>query len=190
MNAHAELIPGKICTKTDTTDVTFNVPLIMFTDQWDFYKMQKKVKYLIPDEKQKTIKPTEGAELQFFISEHDTVRLIALEIRGVSAILFLKQDVNGFLKLLRYYSVKSSTVPNSNYSNGVGHGTTTRSVQIMEYVIQRGTGTPVRFPNIGFEKNITNYFYDCPALVEIIKKEDLGKTDMRFMVDYFNEFCR
>jgi len=177
-------LSGIIVYEKDTVAVTFLIPINVFTLSPKYLKLQEGVKYLNAEGKRKKIYPEEAKEIQFeYLGEN--IRMISKKytVQGVffssTSVIFLKMEVDGYLKLFLHQSTQTS-------SNFNGQGSTSL---VTSYVVQKGNGEFKKLPTIEFRYEMTTYFNDCPELVTKLEEKVFRKRDRVKIVEFYNANC-
>ena len=83
--------------------------------------------------------------------------------------------------------------------NGFGggmHMTMGHSYNISSYYVRKENETEVThlgstsWISKNFKKAASNYFKDCPNLVEKLQNKEYKKKDIREIIDFYNEYCK
>lgn len=192
-NVEARKYPGQIIFQNDTMNVTFNIPFKLFSLNPNYERLQYRVKYFGQDGKPIILKPDQAKEIRFkfegedirMISRYNTLGLGS--IFNISANIFLRIEIEGKLKLFRYYYTQSS----GGYYNGTtGMWSGGYSYTVEKYVLQKGNGELMRPRALSFKKDMAKYFNDCPELVTKIEKKDFRRDDLTEIVDFYNTSCK
>ncbi|RAV99282.1 hypothetical protein [Pseudochryseolinea flava] len=184
-------IPGTIISKGQSRQVMFDIKVKLLYDEPNFERIQFKVRYYDEAGKKQTLRPDDADEI-IFDYEGMEVRMISCEntiggnIFSSSKRIFLKIEIDGPLKLYRYYYTQTSP----GFSGGAGGGYTPgTSYQMENLIFQKGDG-PLKQPRtLGWKKDMLEYFSDCPALRERIEQKDLRRREIEAIVHYYNSNC-
>lgn len=182
-NAEAKKIKGRIILENDTLEVTFKIDVSVLTQAPDFVGMQYKITYYDESGNKKILLPESAKEIQF---THETVNvrmLSRLNTLGLGNKLspqshvFLRLRIDGPLKLFDYYFDASTP------ANGLSYNAD-------QHILQK-EGRPLMRPRaISFKKDLTEYFSDCPEMVQKIENKDFHiSRDMFLMVKFYNSNC-
>jgi hypothetical protein len=192
-NLEAKKIEGKIFFADGTVDVTFNIPIKFFTQEPNYEKLQYKVKYFDSTGKKFVLRPDNAKEIQFKY-DFENVRMLSRynslglgNIFSMSTNIFLKLEIDGKLKLFKYYYTQSSP---GWYNASTGAITGGYSYSVERYILQKGYGELKRPKSLTFRKDMVEYFSDCPSLVKKIESKDFRKNELEFIVNYYNSNCR
>ncbi len=105
---------------------------------------------------------------------------------STSTKIFLKLEIDGPLRLYRYYFKQSSPGFYGGPGGGYAPGATYTSNNL---VFQKGNG-PLKQPRtFGWKKDMLEYFSDCPALRERIESKDLRRKEIEAIVLFYNQHC-
>ncbi len=186
INCEARKIPGEIITKEDTLHVTFEIPIS--SGEINYGNLQRRVKYTDSEGVKTTLKPNQVVELHFNF-KGEAIRMISAPIKFADNILldsaFLKLAVDGNLKLYHYYY---RTTDNSGFTTAFGITVGPDKYQIIS-ILQKPQGE-LKVPNgMRFRADMTTYFSDCPALVEMIEEKYFNQKDIFLIVTYYNKSC-
>jgi hypothetical protein len=187
--AYSKKIPGMIISKGESREVTFELKIPLLSFEPNFERIQYKVKYY-ENGKKKTLRPDDADEI-IFDYEGMEIRMISCEntIGGGTLLappkkIFLKLEIDGPLRLFRFYFKASS-----NFSAGPGMGGGTTYYTVDNLIFQKGNG-PLKKPRqFGWKKDMLEYFSDCPALSERIESKDLKRKEIEEIVLYYNRHC-
>ncbi|MEO7990788.1 MAG: hypothetical protein ABI663_14665 [Chryseolinea sp.] len=189
-HAHARVakVLGTIISKGQSNDVMFEIKLAAsMPGEPNFEQLQHKIKYYDESGKKQTLGPEDADEIRFRYGGEE-IRMISCAntpdteaFFSSSTRIFLKLQIDGPLRLYQFYA-KQGTAP--NYPGGTG-----MTYMAYSFIFQKGNG-PLKQPvNLGFKKDMLEYFSDCPALRERIESKDLWKEDMEAMTTYYNQKC-
>lgn len=188
----ARKMKGKIVFEGETIEVTFNIPMRTFSDGPNFEKLQHRVRYYNRNGKTISIRPTDAKEFSF--------RYIGTDIRMVSVKnlfgsgnpppsrprIFLRIEVEGKVNMFTFYSTQSS--PGLyNPTMGMSTGGVTYSAE--RYVLQKNDDLLWSPRSLSFKKDMSEYFKDCPDLVQKIQDQSFRKDDLEAIVHYYNSRC-
>lgn len=189
--ALAKKIKGTIITGNETREVTFNVRIPWLAGEPSFEGLQYRVKYFDETGKKHILKPDEATEIRF---EHNgqLVRMIScknnLDLGNMftrGSHLFLKLEIDGPLKLLRYYYKQTHggmMTAGGGYSPGY-------SYTADNLLFMKSDGRLKQPRALGWKKDMTEYFSDCPQLVNLIQGKDLRRREMEAIVMFYNKNC-
>jgi hypothetical protein len=192
IHTYGRKIPGTIVSKGKSKDVTFDIKVPLLGDEPNFERIQYKVKYYDESGKKQTLRPDDADEIRFDY-EGIAVRMISCvnttgggDIFSTSKKIFLKLEIEGPLRLYRYY-YKQST---GGFYNGAGGGYSPgTSYTADNFIFQKNYG-PLKQPrSLGWKKDMLEYFSDCPALRERIESKDLKRREIEAIVLYYNQNC-
>jgi hypothetical protein len=192
-NVDAKKIPGKIVLNNgETIDVTFLIPFGFLNSQPTYTKLQMRARYVDRSGKKVVIKPDDAKEISFNFKGQN-IRMISVnDDLGLQSIFssqqraFLKLEIDGALRLFTYYFTQNSP---GMYNSATGTMSGGTYYNVDKFVLQKKNG-PLKQPRgISFRKDMSEYFSDCPELVERIQKRDLRKGDLEIMVMEYNKKC-
>lgn len=189
----AKKIPGKIIFANDTIDVIFNIRTSLLTDEPKYSNLQFKVKFFDSNGKKKILKPNEAKEIRFtyqgenirMVSKRNTLELGS--IFNLGAYVFLRLKIDGYLKLFYFYDTQSSS---GMYNANTGTMSGGYSYTVTCSALQKGEGELKVPPSLTFKKEMSQYFSECPKLVEKIQSKDYRKNDLESIVRFYNSNCR
>ena len=106
----AEKIKAWIILDSDTIEVTLDVSFDSFSQDPDYEKLQKRIKYIDATGKEMTLRPEEAREVQFtykgedirMVSRRNTLRLNSPF--SSKTYVFLKLEIDGELQMFTYFS--------------------------------------------------------------------------------------
>lgn len=191
--AHARKIEGQIILNNDETlDVTFLIPFGFLSSEPTYTKLQTRVRYIDRSNKKVVLKPDDAKEISFTLNGKEirmisvTDELILQSLFSSQQRVFLKLEIDGALRLFTSYSTQSSPGVSSSSMGGMSVG---MSYNVEKFVLQK-RGGPLKQPrSLSFRKDMSEYFSDCPELVERIQKRDLKRGDLEIMVMEYNKKC-
>ncbi len=185
----AKKVSGGFIKDGKTTETTFFIQVGLLMGEPNFERIQYKVKYLDENGKKKTLRPHDADEFWFDLDGMD-VRMVSVEntlglgnIFTSSPKIFLKIEIDGPLRLFRYYYKQTNT------SMGAGGMGTTYTYTVDNLVFQKRGGPLMKPRSLMWKKDMLEYFGDCPALSERIESKDLKRRDIDEIVFYYNRNC-
>lgn len=191
--ANAKKIPGEIVLNNDeTVSVTFLIPFGFLSSTPTYTKLQTRVRYIDKSDRRVVLKPGDAKEISFtwkgqrirMISVHDDLGLQSLFSSQQN--VFLKLEIDGEMRLFTSYFVQTSP---GMYNGSMGMSTGGSYYNVEKFVLQK-KGGPLKQPrSLSFRKDMSEYFSDCPELVERIQKRDLRRGDLELMVMEYNKKC-
>jgi hypothetical protein len=129
IHTNAKKLAGLIIANGKTREVTFDIKVPLLGDEPNFLRLQQKVTYYDESGKKKILRPDEADEIQF---DYDgmVVRMISCPntLGGLNTFfssskkIFLKLEIDGPLRLYRYY-YKESGAPVSYGGPGMSAAT-------------------------------------------------------------------
>ena len=93
--------------------------------------------------------------------------------------IFLHLQVDGKLKLFRYYFKRDKTAP------GLGH----ISIPDAALLYQKGNSTLKKTNQPEFRPEMMQYFSDCPELSKKIETGEFRRTDIKKIAEFYNSHC-
>jgi hypothetical protein len=190
--SYGRKIQGTIVSNGKSRQVTFDIKVPLLADEPNFERIQYKVRYYDESGKKNTLRPDDADEI-WFEYEGMEVRMISCvnsigggSLFSTSSRIFLKLEIDGPLRLYRYYY--KQTTPGYYGGPGAGYsGGTTYTADNL--IFQKGNG-PLKQPRtLGWKKDMLDYFRDCPALHERIESKDLRRKEIEAIVLYYNQHC-
>jgi hypothetical protein len=187
----AKKIKGTIIAKGQSREVMFNVKIPFLGNEPSFERIQYRIKYYDESGKKHVLLPHEADEIQF---DYDgmKVRMISCpnslgfgNIFSSSPIIFLKLEIEGPLKLYRYYYRQTS----GGMMTAGGGFTPSHSYTVENFIFQKGNGPLKRPRALGWKKDMLDYFSDCPALAKLIESKDLRRKEIEAIVMFYNGNC-
>lgn len=192
IKTEAKKIEGEILFKNDTLDVIFKIPINLFSKEINYEKLQYKIKYSDSTGNKFAIKPDQANEIRF-IYKNEEVRILSRynslrlgNIFSMNKKIFLKLEIDGKLKMFKYYFTESSPVM-YNSSSEVTTGGYSHSED--KYILQKGEEELVRLKGLTFRKDMMEYFIDCHELSKKIQSKEYRKKDIETIVSYYNSNC-
>jgi hypothetical protein len=192
LQSYGRKIKGTIITDGKSREVTFDIKVPLLADEPNFERIQYKVRYYDESGKKQTLRPDDADEIRFQYEGTD-VRMISCintlaggGIFSSASNIFLKLEIDGPLRLYRYYYKQSS--PGFYGGGGVGYSPGT-TYTVDNLIFQKGNG-PLKQPRaMGWKRDMTDYFSDCPALRARIESKDLRRKEIEAIVMYYNQNC-
>jgi hypothetical protein len=191
LHADGKKIPGTIIANGKSNEVMFDIKVPLLSDEPNFERIQYKVHYYDHFGKKRILRPAEAEEIRFKYLGAE-VRMISCantfdagSIFSASPKIFLKLEIDGFLKLYRFYYTQA-TGGSFNAGGGYSPG---MSYTVDNLIFQRGNGPLKRPRSLGWKKDMLEYFSDCPSLSDRIESKDLRKKEIEAIVMYYNQNC-
>lgn len=188
----AKKMEGRIITENDTTEVLFSIPVDLLSREPNYQKLQNKVKYFDSKDKKKTIRPDDIIEYQFIYNDFD-IRMVSVKndlnvgnIFSNQKNIFLKLEYDGKAKLFRYYSTNTHT-GGKDIVTGQPNQFTTKNET---FVIKKEDTSLLLVPFMRFKKKMSEFFSDCPKLIEKINKKEFQSIDILQIVLFYNTICQ
>lgn len=193
-SAEAKKIKGFIIFGRDTVEVTFKVSVGLFASEPSLERMQYKVIYYDGNGKRNVLRPDMAKEIRFAYKGKE-IRMLSRSTLGIDFAdvlmldtdIFLKIEVDGPVKLFRFYSTRQSG-GNMNPTTGMMTGTMSYSVE--RFLLQKGSGMLKRPKTLTFRKDMKEYFGDCPELVSKIESKEFTKNELFSIVSFYNAQCK
>ncbi len=189
----ARKFPGKIYFEKDTQNVVFDVPMNMTTQDPDYEQLQFKVKYLTQDGKKAELDPNTAKGICFnygpfqvkMMSVNNDLKLGPI-VKPLSRV-FLKQEIDGAVKVYSYYFAESApglalgqqSSPTNPYSYGLD-----------SFILCREEGNLTRVKALNFKNEMSAYFSDCPGVVSRLESRAWKERDLATIVDFYNRSCK
>ena len=183
-------VPGVVVFSHETISVTFDVPTVIFTGEWDFSRLQNKAYYYDSTGSKHFVKPKDALELHFFIGDSDTIRMISIVHKG--------RATRAFAQIVREgkVNVYSMQVAPNNFNTGSptfgSSGVQTHgNVSYNGYVLVKrsSSGPDVKAQRLMFRKEMIEFFNDCPEVVKEIEEQELTNTELPIVIDFYYQFC-
>jgi hypothetical protein len=190
---NAKKIQGKIILNNDQAiSVTFIVPFGFLGGEPAYIKLQTGVKYIDSSNKKVMLRPGDAKEISFSINGQN-IRMLSvdddLELQSIFSSqekVFLKLEIDGAVKLFTSYTTQSSPGMYNGTTGSMSAGTT---YNVEKFVLKKRNGSLMRPRGIAFRKDMSEFFSDCPELVEQIQNRNLRKGDLELMVMEYNKKC-
>jgi hypothetical protein len=192
VHAEAKKVTGVIIVNGRSREVTFNIRVPLLSDEPDFQRTQYKVRYYDETGKKHIFRPDEADEIRFDYDGNEIRMISCLNTIGSkklfssSSRIFLKLEIDGPLKLYRYYYKQTTGgyygAPGMGYSPGVTYTAD-------HFIFQKGNGPLKRPRSLGWKKDMLEYFSDCPALRDRIESKDLRRKEIEAIVAFYNRQC-
>lgn len=177
---NAGKIDGIILKGSDTIKVKFNIPMGLISGEPIYEKIQHKITYFDASGKRKTLKADDATEIRFDINGNTVRMLSRLNSLGLGNIfssgtnIFLKLEIDGPLKMFKYHFT-------SNQGGAVYLDS--------DFILQKGNDVLMQPSIFSFKREMTEYFSNCPKLVEKIESKDFRKKHLEEIVNYYNSEC-
>jgi hypothetical protein len=189
--AYGKKVPGIIIVNGKVKDVTFDIKVPLLGSEPNFERIQYKVRYYDENGKKKTLRPGDAEEINFYYQGKEVRMISCVNTLGLGDIfsnaekLFLKLEIDGPLRLYRYY-FKQST---GGYSAGAGVYTPGMTYTVENFIFQKGNDALMKPRSLRWRKDMLEYFNDCPGLREQIEAKDFRKGDIEAIALYYNQHC-
>jgi hypothetical protein len=199
IQVNAERIKGKIFYDKDTSDVIFDFNTSKETGkvEIDYTELQSSIDYdslgigriLTPNKANGYQFEVEG-KLILMLAVPNTIEDV--DYSKPIPKIFLKLEIDGKLKLFKYYEIRENYKPNFKYSG----------IELLLYIaikdyyikesnwIKKDNQPLAKFINSTFRRSGASYFKDCPYLSEGIKNKDFKLENLTAIVQYYNTKCR
>jgi len=193
INAKAKKIEGYIIlNNNETVHVTFLIPFGFLSSEPAYEKLQTRVRYLDRSSKKTILKPDDAKEISFsyggqkirMLSVRDDLQLSS--IFSSQTKIFLKLEIDGKVRLFTSFFTQNSP---GMYNASTGMSTGGYMYNVERYVLQKDNSQLERPRGISFRKDMSEFFSDCPELVQKIQKRDFRKGDLELIVKEYNEKC-
>ena len=188
----AKRLEGKLLLEHDTLNVTFKIPVSLFTQEINFEKLQRRIKYFDSTGNKVVIRPDQAEEIRFFYN-HEEIRMLSRfspyrlnDLFSKNHYYFLKLEIDGKLKLFRYYYTENSPEVYDASSDVITGG---QSYSASRYILQKLSEEIYMPKNLTFRKDLMEYFQDCPELSMKIENREYRKTDLETIVRFYNSYC-
>jgi len=190
-HVEAKKIKGVIILNNQSREVTFDIKVPLLNDEPSFERLQYKVRYYDENGKRQTLRPDGADEIRFNYNGTE-IRMISCSTKlgdtnlySSSGRIFLKLEIDGRLRLYRYYYTKST-----GYYGTTGMGYSPGMTYTADNLIFQKGGGPLKQPrSIGWRKDMLDYFSDCPPLLDRIESKDLRKKEIEAIVLFYNKNC-
>jgi len=192
LHTYGRKVEGIIIANGESREVTFDIRVPLLADEPNFERIQYKVRYYDENGKKQTLHPDDADEIWF---EYDgmEVRMISCvntigagSMFSVARRIFLKLEIDGPLRLYRYYYKQTTPGYYGGPGGGFSGGTT---YTVDNLIFQKGNG-PLKQPrSLGWKKDMLDYFRDCPDLRERLESKDLRRKEIEAIVLYYNRHC-
>jgi hypothetical protein len=100
--------------------------------------------------------------------------------------VFLKLEIDGKLKLFKYYFTENSPVMYNSSKNVTTGG---YSFTADRYILQKSDEEIFMPRDLTFRKDMMKYFQNCPELFLKIENKEYRKKDLKIVVCYYNSNC-
>ncbi|WP_028981455.1 hypothetical protein [Sporocytophaga myxococcoides] len=187
----AEKVKGKIILENDTIDVTFDIPVDYFSLEINYESLQQRIKYIDSTGNKKVLHPEDAKEIRFKY-EFENIRMLSREnslllgnpfSRGSH--IFLKLEIDGRLKLFKYYHTQHI---GGGYNSGTGTVSSGSAYSSEGFILQKENTELKKIKR--FKKDMPEYFSDCTKLVEKIENKEFSESDMDLIVKFYNSKCK
>jgi hypothetical protein len=193
LQVSAKKIQGRIILNNDEAmNVTFVIPFGFLAGEPAYIKLQTGVKYFDSSNKKIMLKPGDAKEISFTFNGQN-IRMLSvdddLELRSIFSSqekVFLKLEIDGAVKLFTSYTTQHTAGMYNGMTGSMSPGTT---YNVEKFVLKKRNGPLKRPRGIVFRKDMSEFFSDCPELVEQIQNKDLRKGDLELMVMEYNKKC-
>ena len=188
----AKKLEGKLLLENDTMEVTFHVPVNLFTQEINYEKLQHKIKYFDSSGKKVIISPDQAEEIRFIYKREEIRMLSRYCSRRLGRVflmnhhLFLKLEIDGKLKMFKYYFTENSPVMYNSSKNVTTMG---YSFTADRYILQKSDEEIFMPRDLTFRKDMVKYFQDCPELFLKIENKEYRQKDLKIVVCYYNSNC-
>lgn len=190
---YARKVEGIIVFNNDSVaHVTFNIPVSLFKEI-NVPSIQHGIDYYSASGETIKLKPDSAKEIRFKF-EYENFRMISCvnnfknsrSVFSSNKKIFLKLEIDGKLRLYKYYFV-GSQAPRFNAGGGMMAAGSTYTVE--SFVLQKDNGE-LHVPSwLRFKKDMKAYLSDCPRVVAKIEEGKYMKELIQMMVRDYNA-CR
>ena len=198
-----EQVPGVVIYENETIHVTFDVPTISFTKEWDFSRLQARAYFHDANGIKSRVTPVEAKEIQLFIESVDTIRLVSVLYRGKSGRTFARLLKEGSIKVYAMEIASSNTTmnnPSHVYGGAPSPGnpayrasgfTVSGRTPASGYLLLQkpNEGPDARAVRLVTAKQMIEFFKDCPPVVKEIEEQELTGTELPVVVDFYFRDC-
>lgn len=193
LHANGEKIKGTIISKGTSREMTFIIRQTGFGEP-RFEPLQYEINYIDEKGEKQILKPEDADEIRF-IHAGIVMRMISVENTisagnkdhpsEETARIFLRLEVDGALKLYRYY-YKVRYHPSGNPAEGSFSpgGTSTQD----EEIFQKGSD-PLFRPKSRWRDTVAEYLSDCPEIAKQITDRKIGRQHSAKFVRDYNRDC-
>ncbi len=176
LSSRADEMKGIIIYKNDTLNVTFDMPINLFSGDVHYRKVQEKVKFIDSSGKKQVLRPSDAKEI-IFDYYGKKIRMISVFSPNTDISqnekIFLKIIIDDYLKMYIYHY----------YQGGQYGGPSTANL------LQKGDSL-LKWPkNVFFRKDMVEYFSDCKELAEKIENKEYKDDDIEEIVKFYNSKC-
>ncbi len=185
ISGNIEFLDGRVET------VKFDLPLQVAPKMVNYQKVQYKIRYVDPYGRKKEVLPTQAKRI-VFIEGRDTVKLHSVPNNmglrnGFKKVerLFLRLELDGELKLYRFYSLSTSPgmhnavtgVTNSNYSFP------------LESFILHKENTWLQLKRESYMADMQRLLWSCPNVSSHLAYRNLTARQIAQVVQEYNSSC-
>lgn len=185
IQTQAKKIPGIIITETDTLEVVFKIPFLLFGNEPNYPKIQEKLSYYSKNGMLTNIYPKDLKEVQFsYLNKVNRLILFPKSSFSTSPFpskknIFVRIICDGDLKLYKYYATSiGATTDGMPYRDSDDKN-----------VLQKGNGALTRVRYMDFKNFMSGYLHDCPQVVKKIQKRELRHRHLISIVKEYNKNC-
>jgi hypothetical protein len=191
LHAYGRKLQGVIIVNGNSKDVMFDINIRFIAGDPNFERTQYRIRYYDESGKKHILHPDDADEIRFDFKGMQ-IRMISVPntILGKSLFsnaskIFLKLEIDGALRLYRYY-YKQSTGGSFGAGGAYYPGATFSADNL---IFQKGNGPLKQARSIRWKHDMLEYFSDCPELRERIESKDLRKKEIEAIVFYYNQHC-
>lgn len=188
----AKKIPGQIISNQDTLQVTLDIPVKAVGGQISFDKLQNKLTVYKKKNVSEVLLP-ENIDAFQFEYEGELIKFQSVENTLKVGGKFSKKDKvflrvlrEGSLQIYRYYYFSNQpgrTKANQHMDSGE------RNPLENKYVIHLSGKKLIKVQENSFRKDMTEYFADCPVLVQLIESKEITASHINELINNFTKHC-
>lgn len=186
--SYAVEVPAKIIYNSMQHSVVLQLPTNHMSASLNLATLNNRVIFTTTKGLKVSVAPSEVEQIEFVYKneEHKLRRIKNFFEPKLSALLrpyvFIKVECEGDVKLYSYFVSKNSTRnPREPFNQ--------RKSSIKKYALQRHNEKLVKIKTVGFKKHMIEYLSDCSELVCLLRTNELKETDLKKMVEAYNQQC-
>jgi len=168
----------------DTMKVVFEVYIGFLTQEPDYERLQRGIKYFDSNNMKQTLNPDMALEICLEI-KNKKFRMLSrnndLDFYGDSK-LFLHLIKDGRMKLFMYYT--------STTSGPMGPSDMMTTTKSEKEILQKDNGLLFKPRFLAFRKDMLEFLSDCPILSKKIEERIYDSFDLEKIVDDYNLNCK
>ena len=187
----AKKIKALIVRGSKSEEVLMSVRIPWLANEPSFEALQCRIKYFDVQGKKHILKPEDADEIRF---EHNGMQVRMISVSNtigagrnfsIGRKIFLKLEIDGPLRLFRYYYRQSSP---GMMTRGGGF-TPGPTYTVDNLLFQKRNGPLKRPKGMGWKKDMLEYLSDCPALTDMIEGKEFKRRDVEAIVMFYNQHC-